>query len=262
MDKMCFFFFLIMSITLNAQVENFLYVDYVYTNKRYSNSEILIANSQKSFYVKSPLNLTFDVEQYEEDGELNFIIPTKEINLKGSTYYSELRKPEIILNIKSSNNSKIIVKDILPEWNWKLVEGTKTIGDYKCSKATIEFRGRNYEAYYTSEIPLAYGPYKFRGLPGVILQISSVGGDLENFFSWTAQEIKFPVSITYDDLPAIIQDNPQSLKEYVISYDNSIVARQKASQSRLPKDIKVERSTIKRTGIELIYEWELENEKN
>nr|WP_081964210.1 GLPGLI family protein [Porphyromonas macacae] len=33
------------------------------------------------------------------------------------------------------------------------------------------FRGRTYEAWFTPQIPLKEGPYKFDGLPGLILQI-------------------------------------------------------------------------------------------
>ena len=49
-----------------------------------------------------------------------------------------------------------------------MAEGDSTILGYTCHKATTRFRGRDYVAWYTEEIPLSYGPYKFRGLPGLI----------------------------------------------------------------------------------------------
>jgi len=39
---------------------------------------------------------------------------------------------------------------------------------YLCHKATTRFRGRDYIAWYTEEIPFPYGPFKFGGLPGLI----------------------------------------------------------------------------------------------
>ena len=53
---------------------------------------------------------------------------------------------------------------------WKLNKETKNIGKFNCKKATCSFRGRNYTAWYTLEVPLPYGPWKLQGLPGVILE--------------------------------------------------------------------------------------------
>ncbi len=41
----------------------------------------------------------------------------------------------------------------------------------KIRKAKTKFRGRNYIAWYTAEIPISDGPYKFRGLPGLIVKL-------------------------------------------------------------------------------------------
>lgn len=70
----------------------------------------------------------------------------------------------------------------LPQFNWKFIEGTDTIIGYPCSKATVSFAGRNYTAWYTQEIPLPFGPYKFGGLPGLILRIQ----DSEEQYIWEA----------------------------------------------------------------------------
>jgi len=41
----------------------------------------------------------------------------------------------------------------------------------KIRKAETKFRGRNYIAWYTSEISISDGPYKFKGLPGLIIKL-------------------------------------------------------------------------------------------
>lgn len=43
-------------------------------------------------------------------------------------------------------------------------------------KATLSFRGRNWTAWYATDIPLPYGPWKFQGLPGLIMEMEDDTG--------------------------------------------------------------------------------------
>ncbi len=55
--------------------------------------------------------------------------------------------------------------------NWKISDSTKTFGSYPVQKAVTEFGGRNWVAWFTPDIPIPYGPYKFNGLPGLIMEL-------------------------------------------------------------------------------------------
>ncbi|SHF46036.1 GLPGLI family protein [Chryseobacterium vrystaatense] len=61
--------------------------------------------------------------------------------------------------------------------NWKLMNETKVINTISCKKAEVNFKGRNWTAWYSTEIPFPYGPYKFSGLPGLIVKITDEKGD-------------------------------------------------------------------------------------
>jgi len=65
-------------------------------------------------------------------------------------------------------------------FNWKIESETKTLKDYKVQKATTSFAGRDYVAWFTPEIPISEGPYKFNGLPGLILEIN----DTQNYWNF------------------------------------------------------------------------------
>ncbi len=86
----------------------------------------------------------------------------------------------IIYSNKSSDTLKIIDKILSDKYvyrdnvnlNWKILNDTLTINNYKCIKATTDFRGRKYTAWFSTEIPISFGPYKFNGLPGLIIKIN------------------------------------------------------------------------------------------
>ncbi len=59
----------------------------------------------------------------------------------------------------------------IPRFQWKIVNEKKTIWDFQCQKATCTFRGRHYEAWFTTDVPIDNGPWKFQGLPGLILEV-------------------------------------------------------------------------------------------
>lgn len=54
---------------------------------------------------------------------------------------------------------------------WEIQEDTMSVLGYTCTKATCDFGGRSYMAWFTQAIPINDGPYKFYGLPGMILKI-------------------------------------------------------------------------------------------
>ena len=57
--------------------------------------------------------------------------------------------------------------DSLPAFNWKILPEHKTIAGHKCTKAVGKYMGRTYEVWYTADIPVRVGPWKFYGLPGL-----------------------------------------------------------------------------------------------
>ena len=59
--------------------------------------------------------------------------------------------------------------DMLMEW--KILPGKETVNGYECQMATTFFAGRHYKAWFTMELPVPEGPYKFSGLPGLIVKV-------------------------------------------------------------------------------------------
>lgn len=86
-------------------------------------------------------------------------------------------------------SDKTIYKRVLikyePEQNWEKTSETKIILGYECNTAITFFRGRKYKAFYSKKISPTFGPWKFNGLGGLILEIQSE----DNQYSFTATKI-------------------------------------------------------------------------
>lgn len=91
-------------------------------------------------------------------------------------------------------SDKLRYEEDLNQFNWEILPDNKEIKGYNTQKASTSFAGRNYIAWFTPEIPIPDGPYKFNGLPGLILEIS----DTENHYVYTLksfEKLKNPVAI-------------------------------------------------------------------
>ncbi len=70
--------------------------------------------------------------------------------------------------------------------DWQIQTDILTINGYACQKATTRVSGRNYAVWFTPEIPIADGPFKFFGLPGLIVQAA----DTKGFFQFKLKGFK------------------------------------------------------------------------
>ena len=61
-------------------------------------------------------------------------------------------------------------------FTWTISPATATIAGYACQQATTSFAGRTWSAWFTREVPIAEGPYKFYGLPGLIVKVGDTRG--------------------------------------------------------------------------------------
>lgn len=123
--------------------------------------------------------------------------------------------PAIIRKRESNDNtSLILITDLfalksLDKLDWKLHSETKVEGAYTLQKATAHFGGRFWIAWFSKEVAISEGPYKFRGLPGLIFEI---GDDKNNFIFKLINSRKFPK--TYET-PFL--NNPMGKSPIVVS---------------------------------------------
>ena len=61
-------------------------------------------------------------------------------------------------------------EDELNAQQWEIRDSIKTILNYSCQMAVCDFRGREWTAWFTTDIPVSDGPWKLSGLPGLIME--------------------------------------------------------------------------------------------
>lgn len=100
------------------------------------------------------------------------VIPKTNLN------FTIIQSPENVKYYDSAFMSLLSYKEPVIK-NWKLMDETKIINTINCKKAEVTFKGRNWIAWYSPEIPFPYGPMKFSGLPGLIVKITDDKGDYD-----------------------------------------------------------------------------------
>lgn len=111
---------------------------------------------------KASQSMVFDMTKIKQ-AKVNFRVSKDYPNLE-TVYHTSISASNIALK----EQNKI---------NWTISPETKNIEGFKVQKATTTFGGRNWIAWFTNDIQIQDGPYKFCGLPGLILSVGDDKGD-------------------------------------------------------------------------------------
>lgn len=227
----------------NAQ-NNSVYVEYNFTDNSIHKqaNAILVYNDSTSVFVTYLAEKTTNPSSKENNiliGELNDVY--KVVN----------KNTELLKTYRVFEGEVLEISEKTTNFNWNInYKEEKKIGSYSCKKATTTFRGRDYTAWYYDEIPTYFGPWKFNGLPGLIIEIT----DNTQTFSWKCSSIKISskdfIQIPYEEYSTI------SIQQYVIKVKEYIEKLRTRVRGILPRGMQYKAPKNSRIGLELIYEWE------
>lgn len=114
------------------------------------------------------------------------------------------------------------------ELNWHISKDTKKIKNFTAQKATLDYQGRKWEAWFARELPYAEGPYVFGQLPGLIIYMSDL--DQNYIFSMTEISPHYHNIYTEGDLPKTIKVNSEQLRKVYLDYYNDPYKEAKAGR--------------------------------
>lgn len=122
--------------------------------------------------IRHKTNPDFDMVEYQEAQGNYFVNSYKGENAE--LFKNRLNNEITSVDITDFESFKY-VEQLNPQ-NWQFTTDTLTVLGYLCQKATATFRGREYEVWFSPEIPIKEGPWKLYGLPGLILKASTTDG--------------------------------------------------------------------------------------
>lgn len=108
--------------------------------------------------------------------------------------------------------------------NWELKDDTLHYADFICQKAELLYGGRKWIAWFTSDIPIAEGPYKFNGLPGLIVKISDDKNHW-NFELVSFKDVSIRHTINFQNWYVVQKKSKKQLFDDRRTFQNSLITQ-------------------------------------
>ena len=178
---------------------------------------IVYLNGSRSMEVNLMLNTPLIPIVTEEPG-----LSAGVVQSKGGKAYFLIKdfKAKTLIQGANVHSKYFLVEDTLSNFVWTITKDKKKILEYTCSKATTSFRGRNYEAWFTEEVPVKNGPWKFCGLPGLIVKVGDTDGvytfNLVSLNLESADELSLEIPEKYSN------DKRVSHREFINRYHKAV----------------------------------------
>jgi len=137
------------------------------TNNFYEEPAELFIDDDQSYFVSTQRSTSDSIAYLNLPKERFIRARTKPLRVykdfkAGSTVYYESFYPDVFLK----------TEEAMSDMAWEIQSDTATLFGYLCQKATLKYRGREWIAWFALDIPISDGPYKFGGLPGLIVRMN------------------------------------------------------------------------------------------
>lgn len=175
---------------------------------------------------------------------------TLNVTTPGGYIFEKIKKENKLYYSESIMTKRFYVVDSLHPMKWKIGKEIKSILGYPCQKAQTHFRGRDYFAYFTKKIPVNNGPYKFGGLPGLILEVYSTDEEIK----YLAKSINFSKN-TINHIPSYTKYHSKYISHldfvsiYITTWKSIIAKLKSRAEDHIPGD----ENYIKSNEIEIKY---------
>lgn len=177
-------------VTIAALAQNDkLQLDYIYITKSGYKETIvdyrLHTSIEKSMFYNTT-SLWMDSVSRSDAGRTAYGEMAASMMSKGQGAAVPDRSANIFVCKSFSDNSMRVYDDFcdqyalydenLDEMHWEIGDSVKVILDYECILASTNYHGRTWNVWFAIDLPIHDGPWKFYGLPGLILSAEDTTG--------------------------------------------------------------------------------------
>ncbi|WP_313100398.1 GLPGLI family protein [Epilithonimonas sp.] len=257
MKKLLINLFLILGILTFAQNKRFIY-EYKFisdsTNADDFKTEMMFLDTTtdgSKYYSYTVFNsdsiMKVDLEkQLAATGSIN----VKSDMRKGNVRYSVTKTyPDYKINLHRRLGMDAYNISDDRKINWKILSEKEKIGEWNAQKAEADFAGRHWVAWFSTEIPIQDGPYKFRGLPGLIVKIEDKKGShkmelkgIKNIAGnvdvnvWNAKEIAVNSKQFHKVIKEYENDPTKGIKQIQMGGTSIVLTGKDGTSTKIAKD--------------------------
>ena len=222
------------------------------TYKRFDIQRLEVGNNISKYYSYVLYDNDVKAKEWVKKNKSAGSIPIWHTTLAGQTLWSEYIRMVIIKDFSTNLLDEYIQMQVgmnpdyhytenIPSQQWEVSEDTMIVAGYLCQKAICHFRGRDFVAWFTPEIPINNGPWKFGGLPGLIMKIY----DKDEIFVYECVKVEqsdFKIYMPdFSKYSKVTENNKGKLKQLIkLSHEDWVKASGARSLSNPSKSFKSE----------------------
>lgn len=135
-----------------------------------------------------------------------------EFSYNNSLYKDIISAQMTLLSMPAYSGKLFSITDKTPVISWNIEPETKDIKGMQCQKAITHFKGRDYTAWFCSQLPYSNGPWKLGGLPGLILEAYDTKKEV--VFTLASFESVQDKTVLIDIPATAIATTPKAYKQY------------------------------------------------
>lgn len=170
---------MVLLLTISAQAEVLDSTKFVafyhYTIQTQDDEGQNVTDSMRmALFVGSRATYFTNIQSYNRDGRVDkeFL---NAFMMHAQNVLTDMGKSEVT-TVEAIYPYRYLTNEPLAKIDWEITEETQTLNNLVCRQAIGKLYGKEWAVWFTEEIPSTAGPWKLRGLPGLIVKAEDAEG--------------------------------------------------------------------------------------
>ena len=122
-------------------------------------------------------------------------------------------------------------------FDWQLIDEDSVVCGYPCKKAKTSFRGRIWTVWYSPLLQYSDGPWKFCGLPGLVLKADEAEGKLSFNCKKIEKDTKYGIFLVKKNASPVLRMESDILDTYRLEHALELMKLEKYDPTAFIEEI-------------------------